>query len=178
MDLRIRVPDTKERELSFVPEKPRHWKLGKSLWQANYRITGNMANPTVVWRLDNTLCSGRIYVSNGIIFSGQIKAKSGQKSYKDLYSIRIRKIMLRKERKNGKKNSLFNIWGGSYLPWCQLFLFLVNLILRSPASGQDQMSGWTFLSCEICTPRATPLTVGSRVSGRVLSTNLIFAKTS
>ena len=71
----------------------------------NYSITSIMTNPTVRWRLDSLLGNGLKYVNSGIIFSGQGKAKGGQKKHKDLHGIRIRKRMVRGGRRNGKKHS-------------------------------------------------------------------------
>ena len=41
-------------------------------------------------------------------------------------------------------------WEGNYLPQCQLLSFLVRLVWRSPAPTQDQVSGGTFFSCDVC----------------------------
>lgn len=51
---------------------------------------------------------------------------------------------------------LTHVLGGSSLPQYQLLFFLVNLIFRSLAFTQDQMSGGAFFSCEIFTQVLTP----------------------
>ena len=64
---------------------------------------------------------------------------------------------------------------------CQL-LFLVNLILRSPAFIEHQISGGTFFSCEIFTQVLKSCNQQQcqwlRVLGRVLFMNLTFVKAS
>ena len=117
----------------------------------NYRISSIVANPIASCRLDYPpsrwpeICELWHY-----LFS-QSKEKDGQKNQKDLHSIRIWKRMVREGSKKEKKHSWFSwshILGGSSLPRCQVLFFLVELILRSPAIPQDQMSGGAFFSCE------------------------------
>ena len=81
------------------------------------------------------------------------------KNYKDCHSIRIKKKMVRKGRRNRKKHS-WSSWsdalGRSSLPRCGLLLFLVSLIFRSSAFAQNQIASRAFFSCEICTEGLIP----------------------
>ena len=82
------------------------------------------------------------------------------KNYKDCHSIRIKKKMVRKGRRNRKKHS-WSSWsdvlGRSSLPRCGLLLFLVSLIFRSSAFAQNQIASRAFFSCEIlCIQVVTP----------------------
>lgn len=102
-----------------------------------------MGNPTVFWRSDDlSLGSGLRQVNNGTIFAGQGQEKGGQKDHADLHGVRIRGRMVREGRGNG--NFLSTLWEEAFnldlLP-----LFLVNLLLASPASALDQTTGGAFL---------------------------------
>lgn len=68
-------------------------------------ITGIVVNPTVVWQLYYPTMSNMRYMSIGIIFPSQNKAKGGQKNCKCLRDVRIRKRMVSEGRRKGKKHS-------------------------------------------------------------------------
>lgn len=115
-----------------------------------------MGNPAVFWRLDYLpLCSGLRCVNSGIIFADQ--EKGGQKNHKDLPGVRIRGRMVREGR--GNRNFLIPHLGrklSTLMSATSLPLFLVKLILRSPAFALDQTSGGAFLSHKICTQGSAP----------------------
>lgn len=140
----------------FASEKLGHRKLGEFCAGQNHRKTSIVTNPTDIWRLDYPTCNALRYINSGIVFSGQSKAKGGQKNHKGIHGVRIREWMVREERRNEKKYFWSDIKGGSSLSWCWPLLFLVNLILGTLAFAQDHMWGGTFFSCEICTQCSTP----------------------
>lgn len=120
----------------------------------SYRITSIKANPTV--SLSSFTVAWDMWTVN---FAGQSKEEDGQKNHKELHDVRIKKRMVRKGRRNGRKRAWSpwsDVLGGSSLPQCWLLLFLVNLILRSLAFTQDQMSDGVFFSCEVCPKVSTP----------------------
>ena len=51
------------------------------------------------------LSSGLTYVSDGILFLGQLKVRGGQMNHKDLHGIIIREKMAREGKRNGEKCS-------------------------------------------------------------------------
>lgn len=109
ISLRVRKkwpPSVKEdnmidRELSALV-RLRHWE-SEVCDKQNYRTTTIMALPTITWRLDyppTHSCNSLRYVNNAIIFPQQSKKKRWKK--KDLCGIRIRKRMVREEKRKGK----------------------------------------------------------------------------
>ena len=155
MDSRVSLSDVMERGLSLFQRNGGTGNQREVYDEQNYRITSIAANPTAVWSLDYSPLQWPRCVNDGIFFPGQSKTKGEQKNHKDFHSTKIRKRMGRERRKKEKKHSWSNVLRESSLPWCQLFLFLFNLIFRPPGFTQDQVSGKAFFSCGICTPILT-----------------------
>ena len=79
----------------------------------NYSTTSVIANPTVSWRLDALPLQWLEIHETWYCFLRPGQGKYGKKNHKDLHGIRIRKKMVRKGHKNGKKCSRSDILGRS-----------------------------------------------------------------
>lgn len=61
---------------------------------------------------------------------------------------------------------LISVLGRSSLLWCQMLSFLINVIWKSPASVQDQMSSGASFRCGMCTQGSVPFSFIDGISGQ------------